>query len=975
MEDDNVADRVIPTDSTQLTSVDLDEKILESEETEVEDGISHTGSIENGNIEDENENTQEMCIDISTGDNGTRKANNKRAASENLQENDENSGSLLGDQEFSWDEFMEDTGSIAAPPTAFLHVENSLESGIKFKMVLEVPNREDDNCYWLATVVMTCGPLLSIRYVGYNDDRSNDFWWNITTSEVHAVGWCQQNNKKMYPPQGIRNMYSNWEFLLNHNYEPVPTYLLECHGSIPIDQIQPSMKVEVQDCNYPIHVWVATVIENVGGRLLLRYFGIESGNQDFWLFYLSHLIHPVGWAAKQNYELLPPQAIKIQKTEPEWKSLQELSQQLNSENKSISQDVLQQQEKLEEHCFEAGMKLEALHPVTKLHLYPATVKTVLNSFYFIVEIDDYKTDKPVTMCCHRSSQVIFPINWAKENCIKLKFPRGYIDNPGNKDFDWEEYLQFCKGKAAPGSCFIQDFENPGFELNTKLEVVNPFQPNQVCAGTILSISSPLLFIRADSIDVTNCHHVVPFITQDIFPVGWCESNNFPLKPPRTCYSKRQRTLLRRPSSSSQESKFKLNPSNNNNTTKESSKSWCSKIYFNHRCFSGPLLSKSRLAQLPQHIGPGPVSLVMREVLSSLINVAYISSRVLRELQLRGKAAPYMNQEVLKAKWKGKTYRAVVEVVSKGEYVEDFCKQICSKLECCPYLFGLKHIEGDCPEKCHLLTKTKYAQNGIIKKRKIGRPPLAASNIPRGPGRRRKRHKWKLQAKASEDSKKEKSNDPNEIKDLDKRSDTLEETSSSTSPSTDLNKIPIKRTYKPFTLPKSNMVTRGAKIPNFSLEMKWRRQRVRKLMSSERPCNFVQGKRKVGRPRLHFKHVVTSDNLSALNIKNSSFKPLSLKELLSVPEPIIRPIPILHFDKNPINWTVEEVSNFINQTECAPIASALKDEEVDGQSLLLMTLPVAQEFLQLKFGPAVRLCHIVEGIKLAFYMHYAKCKKP
>jgi len=53
--------------------------------------------------------------------------------------------------------------------------------------------------------------------------------------------------------------------------------------------------------------------------------------------------------------------------------------------------------------------------------------------------------------------------------------------------------------------------------------------------------------------------------------------------------------------------------------------------------------------LPQSVGAGPVTLVIREVLTMLINVAYKSSRVLRELQLDGPPDPSMQQQVLGAK--------------------------------------------------------------------------------------------------------------------------------------------------------------------------------------------------------------------------------------------------------------------------------------------------------------------------------------
>lgn len=82
---------------------------------------------------------------------------------------------------------------------------------------------------------------------------------------------------------------------------------------------------------------------------------------------------------------------------------------------------------------------------------------------------------------------------------------------------------------------------------------------------------------------------------------------------------------------------------------DSGRTYCPKIYFNHKCFSGPHLSKGRIAELPCSVGPGPLSLVMKEVLTMLISVAYKSSRVLREIQLVGPPNPTMTQQLLKAK--------------------------------------------------------------------------------------------------------------------------------------------------------------------------------------------------------------------------------------------------------------------------------------------------------------------------------------
>lgn len=46
------------------------------------------------------------------------------------------------------------------------------------------------------------------------------------------------------------------------------------------------------------------------------------------------------------------------------------------------------------------------------------------------------------------------------------------------------------------------------------------------------------------------------------------------------------------------------------------------------------------------------------------------------------------------------------------------------------------------------------------------------------------------------------------------------------------------------------------------------------------------------------------------------------------------------------------------------------QDIDGQALLLLTLPTVQECMDLKLGPAIKLCHQIERVKIAFYKQYA-----
>ena len=82
-------------------------------------------------------------------------------------------------------------------------MEFSLQSGFVKGMKLEVPNKCTPGTYWVASVIMTCGPLLRLRYDGYDDDSSADFWCDLSTSEIHSIGWCAQNGQNLQPPEGI----------------------------------------------------------------------------------------------------------------------------------------------------------------------------------------------------------------------------------------------------------------------------------------------------------------------------------------------------------------------------------------------------------------------------------------------------------------------------------------------------------------------------------------------------------------------------------------------------------------------------------------------------------------------------------------------------------------------------------------------------------------------------------------------------
>ena len=75
-------------------------------------------------------------------------------------------------------------------------------------MKVEVENRDTDhhsglfsNSYWVASVLRISGYYAHLRYEGFGQDGSKDFWMNLCSDRVHPVGWCATKGKPLIPPK------------------------------------------------------------------------------------------------------------------------------------------------------------------------------------------------------------------------------------------------------------------------------------------------------------------------------------------------------------------------------------------------------------------------------------------------------------------------------------------------------------------------------------------------------------------------------------------------------------------------------------------------------------------------------------------------------------------------------------------------------------------------------------------------------
>ncbi|NXU24550.1 SMBT2 protein, partial [Thalassarche chlororhynchos] len=867
-------------------------------------------------------------------------------ANGNREQFDSDEGSSIEDADFNWDEFLEETGASAAPHTSFKHVRAFLQSSFQPGMKLEVANKSNPDTYWVATIITTCGQLLLLRYCGYGDDRRADFWCDVMTADLHPVGWCTQNNKVLMPPDAIKEKYMDWTEFLIHDLtgaRTAPANLLEgpLRGKNPVDLITVDSLIELQDSQNPFQYWIVSVVENVGGRLRLRYVGLEeTESYDQWLFYLDCRLRPVGWCQENKYRMDPPADIYSLKTISEWKCALEKS--LNdAANFPLPMEVFKDHADLRNHFFTVGMKLEAVNMREPFHICPASVTKVFNNHYLQVTIDDLRPEpSKISMLCHADSLGILPIQWCLKNGVNLTPPKGY----SGQDFDWADYQKQCGAEAAPHLCFRNTSFSRGFTKNMKLEAVNPRNPAEICVASITSVKGRLMWLHLEGLQMPSPEYIVDVESMDIFPVGWCEANAYNLTPPHKAVLRRKRRIAvvqpekQLPSTVPVEKiPHDLCPVPQPDTTGTiNGRYCCPQLYINHRCFSGPYLNKGRIAELPQSVGPGKCVLVLKEVLSMVINAAYKPGSVLRELQLVEDPQWNFQEETLKAKYRGKTYRATVKIVRTSDQVADFCRRVCAKLECCPNLFSPVLVAEVCPENCSIHTKTKYTYY-YGKRKKIIKPPIGENNNMKSghvkPARRRKRRKSIFVQKKRRSSAVDLNAAGSAEESEDDEPDVMEDETGSEETSSELRD--------------DQTDTSSAEVPSARPR---RAVTLRSSTESDRPPPMERARRS-RRPQPHS----YSEAEKCTQVKEEMKQEEEEKLIL---------------DSNPLEWTVTDVVRFIKLTDCAPLAKIFQEQDIDGQALLLLTLPTVQECMELKLGPAIKLCHQIERVKVAFYAQYA-----
>ncbi|GAB0092195.1 Sfmbt [Sergentomyia squamirostris] len=447
---------------------------------------------------------------------------------------------------FDWTPLLGTVNFVAAAVTCFPHVPGyDVWSKVSVGMKVEVENTDCDretqttaaalgyvpHSFWVASLLQIQGYKGLLRYEGFDDDASHDFWVNLCSSEVHHVGWCATRGKPLIPPKTIAKKYSDWKAFLTErlsNARTLPTTFYNKLSESFRSRFRAGQQLEVVDKNRISQVKVATIQRIVGKRLYVRYFDDVDDN-GFWCHEDSSLIHPVGWATTVGHRISGPPHYMHRMGQANDSMIELLTD-------DATHDLFKMNFTYEEYYldgkvsrFKVGMKLEAIDPLNLSSICVASVMAVLKFGYMMIRIDFYDPVANGTdwFCYHEKSPCIFPVGFCARNDIQLIPPAGYT----SENFTWDEYLRDTGSLPAGEELFNMEVPNHKFQLGMKIECADLMDPRLVCVATISRVVGRLLKIHFDGWE-DEYDQWLDCDSPDIFPVGWCVMVKHRLEGPK-----------------------------------------------------------------------------------------------------------------------------------------------------------------------------------------------------------------------------------------------------------------------------------------------------------------------------------------------------------------------------------------------------------------------------------------------------------
>ncbi len=346
---------------------------------------------------------------------------------------------------------------------------------------------------------------------------NQSFFFTVDSSSsisrhLRPIGWSKTNGRQAQKPLDFNEKTNFSHDLDDTNY----------FSYFKINSINESYE-ENSECELQVDnkIYLCKIKRNCAGRLLIEY-----NKKRVWIFYLDSRLHPIGWAKANN---------------------------MHYENceQTYQTNVCQDHELRQRHHFKLNYLMECLY-MNKF--YVAKVIEILNDNCFKIELNskDLTINKTITFYSSNSTS-LFPCKWCIQNNLKLETPLDWSYK--EKSFDWDIYTDYLN-KTAMDKTYTQTTDlnlfnwsrglnqmSEKFQLGMYLECVDPEVANEneseeeknqiIRLGQIKAKLAHLLFIKIirnysdfNEQFIDNSFSIFTVDSYDLFPVGWCEMNNY-----------------------------------------------------------------------------------------------------------------------------------------------------------------------------------------------------------------------------------------------------------------------------------------------------------------------------------------------------------------------------------------------------------------------------------------------------------------
>ncbi|XP_074048435.1 sex comb on midleg-like protein 2 isoform X3 [Macrotis lagotis] len=392
----------------------------------------------------------------------------------------------------------------------------------------------------------------------------------------------------------VQNEHFNWDSYLKETGSlAAPSQCFRQSKIPPTNDFKVGMKLEARDPRNVTSVCIATVIGITGARLRLRLDGSDNKN-DFWRLVDSSDIQPVGTCEKKGGMLQPP--LGFQMNASSWPMF--LLRTLNGAEMAPATFFKKEPPKPAPNLLKIGMKLEAIDKKNPYLICPATVGDVKGDEVFIT-FDGWRG--AFDYWCKYDSRDIFPVGWCDLTGDALQPPGNNVSITKSS----------AKTQSSPSKVTRRSMQSP--QKTAPIPAQRGKKPGRAKPPGQTSVPKKGRSPKNVS------------LTKNISHTENLKTRKKGLKPGR---KKKIHTLPCSPASTTHISLPNLN--NNNpvilkdgigipGTTAVIS-TVC--VYVNKHGNSGPHLDKKKVQLLPDHFGPGPVNVVLRQAVQACVDCAH-----------------------------------------------------------------------------------------------------------------------------------------------------------------------------------------------------------------------------------------------------------------------------------------------------------------------------------------------------------------